>query len=256
MPEQSESATPVSPDELPPRTSPLALGYRQLDPTRIVDTLEILRRRIGERFPQSGLGRVSDDLLSLARESSAHVAYLGNPNWPVRIGVAFVIVLMLAVVAFAVTGLRLPARVDDIGEFLQAVDSAVNDVVFLGIAIFFLVTIETRIKRRRALQVIHQLRSIAHVVDMHQLTKDPERLMSGEPDTQSSPVRSMSRPELGRYLDYCSELLSLTSKIAALLVQRFADPIVLGAVNEVETLTAGLSRKIWQKITLLDRAVR
>jgi hypothetical protein len=66
----------------------------------------------------------------------------------------------------------------------------------------------------------------------------------------------MSAPELGRYLDYCSELLSLISKVAALLVQDFSDSVLLSAVNEIETLATGLSGKIWQKITLLDRPGR
>ena len=87
------------------------------------------------------------------------------------------------------------------------------------------------------------------------LTKDPERLMSHPAPTMSSPARTMTRSELGRYLDYCSELLSLTSKIAALFVERFDDPVTLGAVNEIESLTAGLSRKIWQKISMLNVAV-
>jgi hypothetical protein len=134
---------------------------------------------------------------------------------------------------------------------VQGVESAINDVVFLGIAIFFLLTIETRLKRRRALAALHQLRSIAHVVDMHQLTKDPEQLLTQPPSTASSPVRTMTRIELGRYLDYCSEMLSVTSKIAALFVERFDDPVTLAAVNEIESLTAGLSRKIWQKISML-----
>jgi hypothetical protein len=64
----------------------------------------------------------------------------------------------------------------------------------------------------------------------------------------------MTRFELGRYLDYCTELLSLISKIAALYVQRFDDEVTLGAVNEVESLTSGLSKKIWQKIMILDSA--
>jgi len=89
---------------------------------------------------------------------------------------------------------------------------------------------------------------------MHQLTKDPEVLLTPRPDTPSSPARTMSASDLGRYLDYCSELLSITSKIAALLVQDFDDPVVLGSVNEIETLTTGLSGKIWQKITILDRS--
>jgi hypothetical protein len=37
-----------------------------------------------------------------------------------------------------------------------------------------------------------------------------------------------------------------------LLVQYFNDPVLLGAVDEIETLTTGLSGKIWQKIQLLD----
>jgi len=86
---------------------------------------------------------------------------------------------------------------------------------------------------------------------MHQLTKDPEQLLTNAPSTASSPVRTMTRVELGRYLDYCSEMLSVTSKIAALFVERFDDPVTLAAVNEIESLTAGLSRKIWQKISML-----
>ena len=89
------------------------------------------------------------------------------------------------------------------------------------------------------------------MVDMHQLTKDPEQLLTNPPSTASSPLRTMTRVELGRYLDYCSELLSVTSKIAALFVERFDDPVTLAAVNEIESLTAGLSRKIWQKISML-----
>jgi hypothetical protein len=62
----------------------------------------------------------------------------------------------------------------------------------------------------------------------------------------------MTRFELARYLDYCSEMLSLTSKLAVLYVQRLDDAAVLGAVNDVQELTSGLSNKIWQKIVILD----
>ena len=63
----------------------------------------------------------------------------------------------------------------------------------------------------------------------------------------------MTAFELTRYLTYCSEMLSLVGKIAALYVQGFQDAIVLEAVNDVETLTTGLSQKIWQKILILHR---
>jgi hypothetical protein len=62
----------------------------------------------------------------------------------------------------------------------------------------------------------------------------------------------MTRDELVRYLIYCSDLLALLSKIAALFAQELADATVLGTVNEIEDLTTALSQKIWQKITLVD----
>jgi hypothetical protein len=83
--------------------------------------------------------------------------------------------------------------------------------------------------------------------------KDPERLASSQPNTASSPIRALTASQLGRYLDYCSELLSVISKIAALHVQHFNDPVTLAAVTEIETLAIGLSGKVWQKISLLER---
>ena len=142
---------------------------------------------------------------------------------------------------------------ESFADFVQAVDAGINDVVFIGIGIFFLVTLEARIKRRRALKAIHELRSIAHIIDMHQLTKDPEVILSGGPATRSSPKRTMTTFEMSRYLDYCSEMLSLIGKVAALYAQRFNDPVALSAVDEIEDLTTGLSRKIWQKIMIINQ---
>ena len=67
----------------------------------------------------------------------------------------------------------------------------------------------------------------------------------------SHPRRQLTPFELSRYLDYCSEMLSLTGKCAVLYVQGFDDDVALRAVNEIEDLTTGLSRKIWQKLMIL-----
>ncbi len=88
---------------------------------------------------------------------------------------------------------------------------------------------------------------------MHQLTKDPERARHDGPNTESSPTRSMTPFELGRYLDYCSEMLSTISKVAALYSQAFPSAVILSATDHVETLAGGLSRKIWQKLVLLEQ---
>ena len=57
--------------------------------------------------------------------------------------------------------------------------------------------------------------------------------------------------QLSRYLDYCAEMFSLIGKLSALYVQDFDDPAVIASVNDVDQLTTGLSRKVWQKIVIL-----
>ena len=230
--------------------------YRSLDISHIRTTAGTLERRIGERFPDSGLRRVAADLLALTRDTSARLAEIGRPRHDVRIGVGLLILLIVSVTLLTFGQLRWPATVGDATGFIQLLESAINDVVFVGIGIAFLITIEGRIRRRRALRDLHELRSIAHVVDMHQLTKDPDQFLLERRDTASSPERLMTPAELTRYLDYCSEMLSLTGKVAALYAQTLEDPVVLGAVNEVETLCTGLSSKIWQKIVLLGTTAR
>jgi hypothetical protein len=227
--------------------------YRQLDEAHLVATIARLRDRIEERFPGSGLGRVASELYTISGEAIECVTYLRQPHWPLRIGIYLAIATMVAVLLAVATAVPLNTRLEGLPEFVQTVESAINDLVFFGVAVFFLLTAESRLKRKRALPALHDLRSVIHIVDMHQLTKDPEHLLSAQRDTASSPARTMSAPQIGRYLDYCSELLSLSSKVAALYVQYFNDPVVLSAVNDIETLATGISSKVWQKITLLER---
>jgi hypothetical protein len=228
--------------------------YRELDEAQIAHTLEELRDRIGERFPQSNLRRLCEQLIAVSREVSECVAYLRRPNWPLRITGGIVIAGLVALLVTAARfTLQAPAG-STIADVVQTIEASVNDIVFFGVAVFFVLGIETRVKRRRALAMIHQLRSLAHIVDMHQLTKDPERLMSQQTPAPPDRPRPTTGADLSKYLDFCSELLSLVSKTGALFAQHFNDGVVLGAVNEIESLTTGLSGKIWQKITILERA--
>lgn len=228
--------------------------YRALDAERIVATAHTLRHRITERFPEAGLALVSGELCAAAEETTARLDHLSRPRWDLRVAIGLLIVLILAVTVLAIIRLRMPASLNDLGAFVQVLESAINDVVFVAIAMAFLMTIESRIKRHQALRAIHELRSLAHIVDMHQLTKDPDQFLDAGVTTASSPKRSLTAFQLNRYLDYCTELLSVISKVAALYAQRLNDPVVLAAVNEVEGLTTGLSNKIWQKLVILDRA--
>lgn len=227
--------------------------YSELNLTQIQLTLVNLRRRIGERFPGSGLERVAAELCRIGDETGPIIERAARPHWPLRtlVGVATLVVVVLVGGLVAYVASR-PFGLDGMSDLLQAVESAAQDLIFLSVAIYFLFTLEGRLKRRVSLRELHRLRSVVHIVDMHQLTKDPEHLLSPHLRTPSSPEQTLNRFELARYLDYCTELLSLSSKLAALHVQHVNDPVVLDAVNDVETLAASLSNKIWQKIVILD----
>ena len=231
--------------------------YRWLDAARIVATIEQLHSRINDRFPAANLGRVAVELGEVASESVARVERIEASNQPLRIGVGcllagagWLLLKLLPFIDFSKT------NADNIYTVLQGVDAAMNIVIVMGAALLFLFTVEERLKRKRALKALHELRSIIHVIDMHQLTKDPSVIAGGMAGsiapTEHSPKRTMSGPELARYLDYCSELLSLTSKVAALYAQSLPDAVVADAVSDIERLTTNLSQKVWQKILILN----
>jgi hypothetical protein len=225
-----------------------------LDAELIVSTVQTLRRRITERFPGSGLGKLADELLRIAESTNQQLQWVAKPNIPLRMASWLVGTLFLFLIVGLVLRVEVRTATITLSELLQATEAAFNDAVLLGAALYFLLSLEARLKRRRALRFLRELRAMAHIVDMHQLTKDPAALVQIGTDTPSSPRRSLSRYELSRYLDYCSEMLALNSKLAALYAQNFDDPVVLAAVDEVETLTTGLSGKIWQKIVILSAA--
>jgi hypothetical protein len=229
--------------------------YRQLDSQEIISTVKALTARIEGRFPNSGLGKISAELLRVANENVERVQWIQKPNIWLRTGAALLIIGMIIMVIGLVGHIH-QFQMNDYTNFIQALDASIGSVVFIGAAILFLVSWENRIKRSRALKAVHELRAMAHIVDMHQLTKDPENYFGRATRPVKPPKREMTPFELNRYFDYCSDSLALISKIAALYVQGFQDPVLLDAVDDVEDLTSGLSRKIWQKIIILENLTR
>jgi hypothetical protein len=220
----------------------------------LVTTAATLQRRIQERFPGSGLGRVANELQLVTTEAAAKARSIATPNWVLRGLVLAGLSVVLVVLGLLAAQLKITGGSQGWSEFLQGLEALVNDVFFAGVAVYFIFGLETRIKRKRILTALHTLRSLAHIVDMHQLTKDPEGILQQGPSTPSSPERELSQFQLNRYLDYASEMLAIMGKIAALYVQDFDDPVALNAASDVQDLTINLSRAIWQKLVVLNRA--
>ncbi|WP_372734717.1 hypothetical protein [Nocardioides sp.] len=232
--------------------------HEPLEAVHVRATVEELYDRITARFPDRGLRHTAGDLMTIIDEISA-----GADEIHGRIRLARLTSRIVMVAILIGTALALAIAVRDfftgfVGfnapDLLPLIESTINDVVFAGIAVFFLWSFPDRVERGRLLNLLHQLRSAAHIVDMHQLSKDPQQLRPDYQMTAVSKRLDLDRDQLERYLDYCSELLSLVGKAAALCAEESRDQVILETVSRIETLTVGLSRKIWQKISNLPPA--
>jgi hypothetical protein len=231
-------------------------GYRKLDPRRIIETAERIKQRVGDRFPEAGLHKVALELVALARDLSAAAKALEKPIWWLRIAVAVAVAAGASIFLFVGTILSFDRISAGAIDLVQGLEASLNTVVLGGLGLVALARAEERIKRRRVFAELHGLRSLIHVIDMHQLTKDPAALSGDFRPTAHSPARITDPQELARYLDYCSEMLSITGKLAALFAQSVDDGGVVDAVNDIENLGTNLSRKVWQKITLIEQQAR
>ena len=141
--------------------------YTELKLDLVLETLRTLHSRIQERFPDSGLAAVAADLRVLGEQTAPVLERARQPNVFLRVGVGFsvVLILTLAVAPFYLMRTLPFDALVGVGAMVQAVESATQDLIFLVIAVYFLLTLEMRLKRRAALVELHRLRSVVHVVD-------------------------------------------------------------------------------------------
>jgi len=228
-------------------------SYRSLDSTKLIATADKIIGQIEEIFPHSGLAGVANAFGELVRETIGKVHELERPLWRTRI---FSGLLILIVVIWAVIipfTLNLNNEVSNWAEFMEGTDAALHLLVILGGGLFFIASWETRKKRHSALDALSELRSLAHIIDMHQITKDPglEHIIpvsEGMEDHRT--VKSDA--QLALYLDFSSDMLSIVGKMASLYAKSLHDRTVLDAVNEIESLSNGLCSKLWQKIMIIN----
>lgn len=230
-------------------------GFDRLRADPVLATVTRLEERIAARFPQRGLLRVAAQLRVLVSdvEQAAGEARVARrvARWASRVLMAAVVTATVVLLVLA-TGEALSRRgPEETLDWLPLLESVINDLVFAGLAAWFLWSVPERLQRERLLRQLHRLRSLAHVIDMHQLTKDPERLRSDFRPSPASVDVDLDRAQMEAYLDYCSELFSLVGKTAALCAEQSQDQVVLQTVSTIETVTSSMSRNVWQKIQLL-----
>ena len=80
--------------------------YEGLKSDEVIRTVDQLSKRIGERFPESGLQKVSKELLDIAKQAQARAIWIARPRFLLRLAVGLLIVAMVAVITGAVVRLH------------------------------------------------------------------------------------------------------------------------------------------------------
>ena len=210
---------------------------RNLDAGKLAVTADALAKWIGVEFPNANLAVVAREVANLTADARRVSWVLARPMYFVR-----AIVLMIILAALGGVGYHAWFHPK---ELLKWIDDTKGLGIYFMAAAAFLVTLEIRLKRSKALTAIHDLRSLAHIIDMHQLAKDPiiERY-------RVDPGNDF-REKLAAYLHTCTALLNLVSKVGQVYIDHFPDSVATTAVNDFEAVCNGMANKIWAKIDAL-----
>jgi hypothetical protein len=221
---------------------------KELELVRIIDAIERLTLRVHDRFPESSLMRICIELKVLGSKAESNIIEIGKPIIKYRLLFYILIIVSLLSIVYTINLVSINELPRTFQTFISTTEALLNEIVMIGAAFYFLGNFENNIKQKRSLKLLHELSVVIHVIDMLQLTKDPTTISNQS--TPNSPDRNYNKYELIRYLDYCSEALSLTSKIAACYGINSNNHVVLDSINNIEILCSSISSKIWQKINI------
>jgi len=213
----------------------------RLDPTKIVETAENLARRVGERLPGSSLAGLAVELAGIARKTDERARQARRPIYAIRVASLLAISATILGLWYLAGHIHTRWEFGTITELFEATDAGFNLLVLLAGALWFLITIEARIKRKKALDFLEELREFIHVIDVTQLYHTPDLY-------KANPASSHSSFNLDyTYLLFCTQMFGVINNLAHLYTRGAAGDSTLRAVSEVEMLANAITAKLLSK---------
>ena len=143
----------------------------------IIATAERLTIVSPRAFPKPDCAAFAPNSCRCRATSRQARKQLERPIWWVRAIAAAAVIAGAAVFIFVGTILPFDRFAQGgVEESVQGIEASVNTLMLAGLGLLALIRAEETIKRKRVFRELHGLRSLIHVIDMHQLTKDPNVL--------------------------------------------------------------------------------
>jgi hypothetical protein len=213
----------------------------RLDHANIIETADSLSRRLSDKLPGSTLAGLAVELARIARATEERARQARRPIFTIRAASALAIIACLAALWYLVRHIHARWEFGTVTELFDATDAGFNLLVILGGVLWFFVSLERRIKRKKALAFLEELREFVHVVDATQLFFTPE-IYKLEPVDSRTPF-SLDYT----YLLFCTQMLGVISNLAPLYSRGTAGDSIMRAAFEVETLANSISAKLFNK---------
>ncbi len=216
-------------------------GRHRLDPARIFETAENLARDISEKLPGSSLAGLAVELTHIAHATVERTQQARRPIYAIRLLSFLAISTSLLGLWYLLDHIHARWEFGTIAEVFDATDAGFNLLVLLAGALWFLITIENRIKRKKALEFIEELREFIHVIDVTQLFYTP---LVYNPDPTAA--RTSVTFDYTYFL-FCTQILAVISNLAPLYTRGAAGDSILRAASDVEMLANAITVKLLSK---------
>jgi hypothetical protein len=209
----------------------------RLDLNKIIATAKNLTDDIHARLPQTSLAKLADELLQITEATEDHLQRANRPIIAIRVSTSLAAVLGLLGMSYLIHHLKTRWEFGTISEFVEGTDAGFNLILILAGALWSLLTLESRIKRKEILGSIEELREFVHVIDLTQLYYTPELYRARRDNPRSSRILDDS------YLLFCTQMLGVLGNLASLYTRGGAGDSILRAASEVEMLAIAISTK-------------
>jgi len=213
----------------------------RLDPSRIIETAEDLAQRIDQKLPGSTLAGLAAELVRIARDTDQRVQQARKPILAIRFASVIAIGCGLLGLWYLVRHIHTRWEFGTVTDLFEATDAGFNILVVLAGALWFLITLEARLKSKKVLESIQELREFIHVIDATQLYYTPE-IYHHDAESPSNRWRFDHT-----YLLACSLMLGVISNLAALYTRGAAGDSIMRAAADVEMFAAALTGKLYAK---------
>jgi hypothetical protein len=112
--------------------------YRELNIKKIIDAIHLLSQRINDRFPDSNLLKVSEELGGLAQKTKDNIYSLNKPYIYFRVSFILLVIISIAAIVYTLSLVSVNKQDLNLQNIIFTSEALLNEAVMIGAAFYFI----------------------------------------------------------------------------------------------------------------------